>query len=153
MSLTTPQKLLLKKGPSFVPTPSDNNWLTLRKDFDKFVNQLRYQVKHTNQQSSTFRSELQPHHSSNDADVLEPKPNTQESLPQPPKRVNNNTPIYHSKEIYNKSLEMFMENVEKELLDLENVKNVRQNLTRDEKNGLAEIKKWENNTVRSYSSR
>ena len=41
-----------------------------------------------------------------------------------------------------------MENVEKELLDLENVKNVRQNLTRDEKNALAEIKKWENNTVR-----
>ena len=38
---------------------------------------------------------------------------------------------------------MFMENVEKELLDLENVKNVRQNLTRDEKNALAEIKKWE----------
>ena len=34
---------------------------------------------------------------------------------------------------------MFMENVEKELLDLENVKNVRQNLTRDEKNALAEI--------------
>ena len=58
ISLKTPQKWLLKKGPSFVPTPSDINWLTLRKDFDKFVNQLRYQLKHTNQQSSTLRSEL-----------------------------------------------------------------------------------------------
>ena len=54
MSLKTPQKLLFKKGPPFVPTPSDVKWLTLRKDFDKFVNQLRYQLKHTNQQSSTF---------------------------------------------------------------------------------------------------
>ena len=52
MSLATPQNLLLKKGPSFVPTLLDVNWLTLQKDFDKFVNQLRYQLKHTNQ----FRS-------------------------------------------------------------------------------------------------
>ena len=42
VSLTTPQKSILKKGPCFVPTPSDVTWLTLRKDFDKFINQLRY---------------------------------------------------------------------------------------------------------------
>ena len=41
---------------------------------------------------------------------------------------------------------MFVEKVEKEML--ENVKNIRQNLTRDERTALAEIKKWENNTVR-----
>ena len=70
---------------------------------------LRYQLKHTNQQSSTFRSELQPHCSSNDAEILEPNINTQERLPPPPpKRLNNNTPMYHSKETYNKSLEMFI---------------------------------------------
>ena len=66
----------------------------------------------------------------------------------PPKRINNNTSMYCSKETYNQNLEMFIENVEKEFFDPENIKNVRQNLTRDEWNALAEIKKWENNTVR-----
>ena len=42
---------------------------------------------------------------------------------------------------------MFMEKVEKELFDPGNVKNVRQNLRRDERNALAEIEKWENNIV------
>ena len=100
MSLTTPQKSLLKKGPSFVPTPSNVNWLTLRKVFDKFVNQSKYQLKHTNQQSSTLRSKLQAHRSSKVADVREPNTNPQEQLlpPPVPKRVDNNTPMYHSKE-------------------------------------------------------
>ena len=61
-----PQKPLLKKGPSFVPTPSDVNLVRLQKDFKKFITQLRYQLK-LNQQSSTFRSELQQWDSSNDA--------------------------------------------------------------------------------------
>ena len=47
------------------------------------------------------------------------------------------------KETYNKSLKMFVKKVEKELLDPENVKNIRQNLTGDERNVLTEIKKWE----------
>ena len=121
-----PQKPLLKKGPSFVPTPSDVNWLRLQKDFEKFITQLRYRLK-LNQQSSTFRSELQQWHSSNDAQALEPNTNTQDQFqpPAPPKRVDYNTPMYCSKKTYNKSLEMFIKKVEKELFDPENGKNVR----------------------------
>ena len=48
--------------------------------------------------------------------------------------------MYRSKETYNKSLEMFIEKVEKELFDPENVKNVRQNVTRDERNALQKLK-------------
>ena len=140
---------MLKKGPSFVSTPSNVNWFKLRKDFGKFVNQIRYQLKHSNWQSSTLRSKLQPYRPSKDADVLEPNTNTQEQLPSPPpKGFGNNTPVYHSKEAYNKSLKIFIEKVKKKLFHPENVKNVRQNLTRDERNAFAEIKKWENNTVR-----
>ena len=62
-------------------------------------------------------------------------------LPPPPKRVNNSTPMYRFKKTYNKSLEMFIERIEQELFDPENVKNVRQHLARDERNALAEIKK------------
>ena len=47
--------------------------------------------------------------------------------------------MYCSKETYNQSLEMFIENVGKEFFDPENIKNARQNLTRDEWNALAEI--------------
>ena len=43
---------------------------------------------------------------------------------------------------------MFIEKVEKELFDSGNIKNVIQNLARDETNEMAEIKKWQNNTVR-----
>ena len=126
----------------------------MQKDFNKFENQLRYQLKHTNQQSSTFRSELQPHLSSNDSQVPESNTNMKEQflpppppLPPPPKRIDNNSPMYYSKETYNKGLEMFIKKVEKELFDPENVKNVK-NLTRAERNALTEIKKWNNNTVR-----
>ena len=34
-------KSLLSKGPSFVPTPYDIDWYTLKQDFDNFVNKLR----------------------------------------------------------------------------------------------------------------
>ena len=39
--LSEEQKSLLKKGPSFVPTPTDINWYEVRKDFTKFTNKIR----------------------------------------------------------------------------------------------------------------
>ena len=45
LNLTLPQKSLLSKRPSFVPTPKDINWYELHKDFTKFVNQLRFKLK------------------------------------------------------------------------------------------------------------
>ena len=47
--LSESQKSLLRNGPSFVPTPSDINRYAVRRDFDKFVNQLRYRVAHSTQ--------------------------------------------------------------------------------------------------------
>ena len=35
----------LTPSQKFVPTPTSVNWLDLRKDFDKFANQLRYEFK------------------------------------------------------------------------------------------------------------
>ena len=35
------QQSLLKKDPSFIPTPKDVNWFNLHQDFDEFTNQLR----------------------------------------------------------------------------------------------------------------
>ena len=50
--LSESQKSLLRKGPSFVPTPSDINWYEVRRDFDKFVNQLRHRVTHSTEITS-----------------------------------------------------------------------------------------------------
>ena len=40
--LSEEQKSLLKKSPSFVPTPTDINWYEVRKDFTKFTNKIRH---------------------------------------------------------------------------------------------------------------
>ena len=38
------EQSLPRKGPSFIPTPTDINWYSLRRDFDSFVKKLRYLV-------------------------------------------------------------------------------------------------------------
>ena len=43
--LTTPQKSVLVKSPTFIATPNDVNWLSLRKELNSFINQRRYFVK------------------------------------------------------------------------------------------------------------
>ena len=40
--LSEDQKTFLKKGPSFIPTPTDINWYDVRKDFTKFINKIRH---------------------------------------------------------------------------------------------------------------
>ena len=45
--LTTPQKSVLVKSPSFIATPNDVNWLSLRKELNSFINQRRYFAKNT----------------------------------------------------------------------------------------------------------
>ena len=42
--LSHAEQSLLRKGSSFIPTPPDINWYDLRRDFDSFVNKLRYRV-------------------------------------------------------------------------------------------------------------
>ena len=50
LNLTSPQKSLLPKGPSFVNI-KHLNWCELRKDFTKLLNQLRPYKAHTNPDS------------------------------------------------------------------------------------------------------
>ena len=95
------------------------NWLDLPKDFDKFVNQLRYEFKkHRTQhqeQGISANNELQSlrHQISNKKE--------NKNLPPPPVKTNKFAPLYRSKETDNKSLEMFIEKIEKDLFNPENV--------------------------------
>ena len=45
LNLTSLQKSLLSKGPSFVPPPKDVNWYELHKNFTKFVTKFVNQLK------------------------------------------------------------------------------------------------------------
>ena len=43
---------MLTKGPSFIATPTDVNWYSLRHNFDSFVNKRRYRVSKPAETSS-----------------------------------------------------------------------------------------------------
>ena len=58
------------------------------------------------------------------------------------------TPLYRAKETNIKSLELFIENIEKDIFDTTAVRNVRPNISKGEKEALKEIKSWNNQTVR-----
>ena len=120
------------KGPSFVPTPSDVNWYEMRTDFDKFVNQLRFKA----------RNILEPNaNTTNDA-------TTNTGINAPKKLEWNIAPLYRTRETKYKSLETFIENMEKELFNPKNVKTARSNLSKDEKKALKQIKLWDDKVVR-----
>ena len=46
-ALSVGEKSLLRKGPSFVPNPTDINWQNLKRDFDNFVNKHRHHASET----------------------------------------------------------------------------------------------------------
>ena len=113
-------KSVLAKEPTFVPTPTSVNWLDLHKDFDQFVNQLRYKFKKQctqhQEQGISAENELQSlrHQISNKDE--------NNNLPPPAAETNKFASLYRSKETDNKSLEMFIEKIEKDLFNPENVK-------------------------------
>ena len=62
INLSTPElsvgeTSLLRKGPSFVPNPTDINWQNLKRDFHNFVNQLRHHAPETTTKVPASNSE------------------------------------------------------------------------------------------------
>ena len=103
------QKSVLAKGPIFVPTPASVNWLDLRKDFDEFFNQLRYEFKkqRTQHQEQLISANNKPQslqHQISDKDE-------NNNLPPPPVKTSTFAPLYRSKETVNKSLEIFIKKI------------------------------------------
>ena len=56
--------------------------------------------------------------------------------------------MYKSKPTSNKNLELFMENLEKDLINPKNVKKFQHNITREEQIALKEIRNWDEQTIR-----
>ena len=71
--LTTPQKSVLAKGPSFIPTPNDVDWLNIRKDLDSFINQLQYFANNAFQEGQEVEvGEIAPNQEQERADLKIP---------------------------------------------------------------------------------
>ena len=71
--LTTPQKLLLAKGPSSIHTPNDVNWLSVRRELDSFISQLRYFANNAFQKRQEFKvTEMAPNQEQERADLKIP---------------------------------------------------------------------------------
>ena len=66
----------------------------------------------------------------------------------PPVRHARYTPLYRAKETNIKSLELFIENIEKDIFDTAAVRNVRPSIPKEEKEVLKEIRSWNDQTVR-----
>ena len=58
--LSESQKWLLRKGPSFLPIPSDVNWYEVWRDFDTFVNQVSYRLTHSTEITSSHEILSEP---------------------------------------------------------------------------------------------
>ena len=110
--MALPQKSLLSKGSSIVPTPKDVNWYELRKDFTKLVRQLRFKLKQS-QLSQDYQNQQElsnPIQSQN-------LPNEDLLPPPPPGQDKRYGPLYNSKPTNNRSLELFIDNIEKNLFN------------------------------------
>ena len=148
--LTEEEKSILIKGPSFVPTPTDINWYDVRKDFTKFANKLRHFTEE-NQQQQQQQQQQQPQQEPTHPDI-----NTEEttmnnnSFPpgKPPPKVNPYQQLFRSKPSNNNSLELFIDNIEKELFNPSNIRKTRNNLNKKEKLALNEMKSWEDKVIR-----
>ena len=97
------------------------------------MNQLRYKVK---QSQSTS---IEPSESNNN--------NINNSFSSPPVRYTRYTPLYRAKETNINSLELFIENIEKDIFDTTAVINLPTNISKEEKEALKEIRWWNNQTV------
>ena len=143
LNITSPRKSLLSQGPSAVPTPKDIHWYELRRDFTKFVNQLRFKLKqsqlsqdHQNQQE--LSNPIQNQNFPDEASLLSP----------PPRQGKRCGPLYNSKPTNNWSLELFISNIEKDLFNPTSLVRTRPNISKREQNALKEIKSWKNQTIR-----
>ena len=146
LNLTSLQKSLLSKGQSFVPTPKDVNWYELHENFTKFVtkfvNQLCFKLKqpHLNQDHQNEHELSNPIQSKillNEASLLPP----------PPRQDKRNGPLYNSKPTNNWNLELFMDNIEKDLFNPTSLVSTWPNISKREQNALKEINSWKDQTI------
>ena len=136
--LSHAEQSLLRKGPSRtdIPAPTGINWYNLRRDFDSFVNKLRYRVSKPAETSS-----INVNNTTNMSNSLV----CQIGNPSIEAKFSN---VNFRKEKTNiSSLETFIELVEKDLLKPSNYSKIKGNITTEERKAFKSI---QNDELRSY---
>ena len=111
-------------------TPSDINWYEVRRDFDKFANQLRYRVTHSTNITSSQWILSEPSTAGN-INVI----------PNLPRKKSTTSRLFCSKETKWKSLELFIEAMESDSFNPSNIRKPRNNL----KVGLSRVRTFLSN--------
>lgn len=128
-ALTEGEKSILRKGPSFVPSPTDVDWCSLRKDFDSFVNKLRYQVKNNYD---------------NNNNQIQPTPMDSH----PPITKSQSSANYRCQPSKSNALEAFIDAVESNIFSPNKIRKIHSNITPPERQAMKKITEWEDKTVR-----
>ena len=109
---------------------------------DSFINQLRYFANNAFQKGKEVEvAEIAPNQ---EQERVDPK------IPEDPPKTKKTKLVQctSQKPTSNKNLELFIENLEKDLINLKNVKKFRGNITREEKIALKEIRNWDEQAIR-----
>ena len=134
--LSYAEQSLLRKGPSFKPTPAYINWYSLRRDFDSFVNKLRYRVSKPAETNS-----INVNHTKNISNSLV------RQLGNPPIGAKSSNVNFRKEKTNISSLEAFIELVGKDLFKPSNYNKIKGNITTEERKALKTI---QNDELRSY---
>ena len=132
--LSVGEKSLLRKGPSFVPNPTDINWQNLKRDFDNFINKLRHHASETTTEVPASNNEH-----------LDSRRISQFGNP-PPSKSRSHVNYRKDKANIN-SLETFIELVENDIFKPDNYRRIKSNITKEEREALKNIQR---DTTRSY---
>ena len=135
---------MLAKRPPFVPTPSDINCYEVRKDFTKFINKVR---KHAEgrQQQQQLQTETATNPQVNSEDL--PIDEINFPLGKSPLKTNLYQQLYRSRPSKHNSLELFIDSIEKELFNPNNIRKTRNSLKKEEMLALSEMKSREDKIV------
>ena len=109
---------------------------------DSFINLLRYFANNAFQKGKEVEvAEIAPNQ---EQERVDPK------IPEDPPKTKKTKLVQctSQKPTSNKNLELFIENLEKDLINLKNVKKFRGNITREEKIALKEIRNWDEQAIR-----
>ena len=117
-----------------MPIPTHVHWYELHRDCDKFANKLRYRA-------NNYEKEIEK-------DLLENDHNEASMPLPPPQKANLNAPNFRLRKTQFEQLESFIEAVEKEVFDANNLRKVKLNLNKDELSAIREIKEWDDKTLR-----
>ena len=119
--LSCAERSLLMKGPAFCPTPKDVNWQKTIDDLEKFERRIRLAVFHhgRNSEDNNYTAD--------------------ERFPSIPSTSNWMPPKSSFPEV-----ELFLNNVKKDILEPKNLRRAKDNLTREERSALGKLKSSDN---------